>query len=161
MTDVINPDIMHLRDTRVYSEKNFKYTNQCLFTRLKVKRPQLTNKKNKITNIKLVINDIELKPTSIHDDFWIWDVYQLRNDIRDLFPETEQDVSLKRLESTFVYNGLKAIQFYNGLTHNELSNSIFTIDLEMYFKFTAINSPKYLDIIETYIQSDIRKSCDV
>lgn len=161
MTDPIKPELLNVRDTRVYAEKKFKYTNNSLFTRLKVKRPNLSNKKNKISNIKLIINDVEIKPTSISDDFWIWDVYTLRNDIRDLFPETDEEVLLKRIENTFVYNGLRAIQFYNGLTHDELANSIFSLELDIYFNFTAINSPKYLDIIETYIQSDIRKESDI
>ena len=158
MTEPIDPKLLNFRDTRVYAEKKFKYTNNSLFTYLKVKRPNLTNKKNKITNIKLVINDVEIKPTSITDDFWIWDVYIIRNNIRDLFPESEEEVLMKRLESTLVYNGLRAIQFYNGLTHDELSNTIFTLELDIYFSFIAINSPKYLDIIETYIQSDIQKN---
>jgi hypothetical protein len=160
MTDPIKPELLNIRDTRVYAEKKFKYTNNSLFTQLKVKRPNLSNKKNKISNIKLVINDVEIKPTTTTDNFWIWDVYTIRNDIRDLFPETDEEVLLKRLETTLVYNGLRAIQFYNGLTHDELSNSIFSLELDIYFNFTAINSPKYLDIIETYLQSDIRKECD-
>ena len=161
MTEPVNPNLLHVRDTRIYDEKKFKYTNTSLFTYLKVKRPKVTNKKNEITIIKLVINEVEINPTSITDDFWIWDVYIIRNNIRELFPETDQEVLLKRLESTLVYNGLRAIQFYNGLKHDDLANSIFTLEIDIYFKFNAINNPKYLDIIETYIQSDIRKQNEI
>lgn len=157
MSHLTLPSNLKTRDTRVYQEKKFKYTNQSLFTNIQVKRPKLTNNKNKISNIKLVINDVYIKPTSITDEFWIWDVNTIRNNFRELFPESEEEVSFKRLENTFVYNGLRAIQFYSGISHEDLANSIFTLELDISFDFIAINTPKYLDMIETYVTSDIRK----
>ncbi len=50
MTEPVKPELLNIRDTRVYEEKKFKYTNNSLFTQLKVKRPNLSNKKNKIWN---------------------------------------------------------------------------------------------------------------
>jgi hypothetical protein len=143
------------RDFIIKSTDNYKYKNTCVFTSIKIKRVKFVKK------IFMVINEVEISPTEITKNYWIWNVKSLREYIDNLDPESDYDVLLKRLEATFVYNGLKSISFYSNVSNEELASSIFTMDLNINFKLLlegTANKPKQLDVIEQYYQSDIHSS---
>jgi hypothetical protein len=144
------------------NNKIFRYKHTSLISDLNVYYPQYYNKKHRIKNIKLFINDVEIKlhkPNPSNNVLMNWNFKDIREHIRNLDPENEDDILLKRLEQTFVYNGLKAIQFYSNLTHDDLANTIFTLDLDIYFEFIcdSNNPPKKIPISDNYIISDIKK----
>jgi len=162
----VNSEKTTLRPSRINADpKNqqiFKYKHTSLISELNVCHPKYYNKTHKIKDIKLFINDVEIKlskPLSENPMFITWNFKDIREYIRNLDPDNEEEVLLKRLEQTFVYNGLKAIQFYSGLNHDDLANTIFTLDLDIYFKLdcSAKNPPKAIPISDRYITSDIRK----
>ena len=110
-----------------------------LFTSIKIARV----KSSKIT---LSVNGVHFNPTEITKKYWIWNVKSIRDKCRDiLFPEDDLESGMKRIEANFVYNGLKAIQFYSNLSHDDLQNSIFSIDLDIDFHLDSDHKPKIIN----------------
>jgi len=122
-----------------------------LFTSIKIIRI-------KSAKISLSINGVDFNPTETTKKYWVWDIKTIRDKCRDiLFPEDDQESNMKRIEANFVYNGLKSIQFYSNLSHDDLQNSIFSIDLDINFKLESDHKPKFINGIQTYIVSDVHK----
>ena len=151
-------DFFLVQDTQT-SKKNdivvYKYQNKCVITSVKIKRVKFTKK------IYMVINDVEIPPTESTKQYWIWDIRKIRDDIDELDPETDEDVIFKRLENTFVYNGLRSIQFYSNVSNEELKSSIFTDELDIKFVLHIDSNyiaPKKIEAIEHYFQSDVHLS---
>lgn len=152
-------DFFLVQDTNVNNKNSdfvvYKYQNKCVITSIKIKRVKFTKK------IYMIINDVKLPPTQSTKQYWIWDIRTIRDNIFDLDPESEEDVLLKRLENTFVYNGLRSIQFYSNVSNEELRSSIFTDELDIKFMLhfdTNYTFPKKIEAIEHYFQSDAHSS---
>ena len=149
-------DFFIIKDSETSGDKPsnkcyYKYQNKCVVTSIKIKRVKYAKK------VFIVINDVEIAPSQTTKQYWIWDVKTIRDFINDLDPESDYDILLKRLERTFVYNGMRSIQFYSNVSNEELKSSIFTLDLEIKFLLEVdVNSlcPKRLEAIETYFTSD-------
>jgi hypothetical protein len=138
------------REFRCESRDNFKFKNISLFSRLKVA-------KLKHTDIQLYINGVNIKPTSQTNKWIIFDVESIRNHCRDVLGETVEENDLYRLENTFVYNSLKAMSYYTSLSHDILSKTIFSDELEIYFKVSSKYQIGSIDVTEEYVVSDIHK----
>jgi hypothetical protein len=148
-----------IQDPQLNTKKSdfviYKYQNKCVITSIKIKRVKFTKK------IYMIVNDVKLPPTESTKQYWIWDIRTIRDNIFELDPETDEDVLLKRLENTFVYNGLRSIQFYSNVSNEELKSSIFTDELDIKFMLhvdTNYTSPKKIEAIEHYFQSDVHSS---
>ena len=149
-------DFYIIKDSSVSSDKSsnkcyYKYQNKCVITSLKIKRVKYAKK------VFIVVNDVEIAPSQTTKQYWIWDLKTIREYIDELDPESDYDILLKRLERTFVYNGMRSIQFYSNVSNDELKSSVFTLDLDIKFLLEVdVNSlcPKRLEAIETYFTSD-------
>lgn len=139
------------REFRCEKKDNYKFKNVSLFTLLKVIRP-------KHSEILLYINGVELKPTSETRNLVIFDVLKIREHCREVLGETVEENELYRLETTFVYNSLKAMSHYSKISTELLANSIFSDDLEIYFKVISKHSIPSIDVQEDYVVSDIHNS---
>ena len=113
------------REIKCEVKDNYKFKNVSLFTSLKV----VKNEKEKLKKICLSINKVDILPTSETEDRYVFDVKILREYNRDVFGFTEEEHELIRLETTFVYNSLKAISHYKNASTDLLSNSIFSDEL--------------------------------
>jgi hypothetical protein len=107
-----------------------------------------------------VINGIEFKQTSEDKDFHIFDIKLLRDYCREALGFDQHENDLIRIETSFVYENLKAINFYSKLPLDLLRNSIFSGDLEIRFKPLTVKSPSEIGdilMVEEYVVSDIQK----
>ena len=140
-----------IRYFRVSSDRNYAYTNVGLISYLTVKR------QNSIRSIHLIINGIGIPPTKMSDTEYEWNIYQIRQDFRNTIPMTQDENEKRRLETTFVFCGLQAIQYYSGLQSSDLESTIFTNDLTIYFSVDSKSTVKHLDISEVYYISNAHK----
>jgi len=141
------------REIKCEVKDNYKFKNVSLFTSLKV----VKNEKERLKKICLCINNVDIIPTSETAEHYVFDVKILREYNRDVFGFTEEEHELIRLETTFVYNSLKAISHYRNSSTDLLSNSIFSDELEIYFKVACSTTPAFITVEEEYVVSDIHK----
>ena len=141
------------REIKCEVKDNYKFKNVSLFTSLKV----VKNEKERLKKICLCINNVDILPTSETAYHYVFDVKILREYNRDVFGFTEEEHELIRLETTFVYNSLKAISHYKNASTDLLSNSIFSDELEIYFKVACSTIPAFITVEEEYVISDIHK----
>lgn len=139
------------REFRCEQKDNYKFKNVSLFTLLKVIRP-------KHSEIILCINGVDIKPTSETRNLAVFDVSKIRSHCREVFGETPEENDLYRLETTFVYNSLKAMSHYTKVSTDLLANSIFSDELEIYFKVICKHSIPSIDVQEDYVVSDVHKA---
>jgi len=135
------------RNFYVKLNENYKYKNTALINYLTVERVKGIN------NVKLVVNDVELDPTVTTDKEWRWNICEIRQELRETIPMSKEENDRRRLEDAFVYNSLKAISFYKSLTNEELDDSIFTYELNIFFKVISMNKPDTLKCSETYFSN--------
>jgi hypothetical protein len=64
----------------------------------------------------------------------IFNIFEMREYMRNLIPETEEEVKLDNIERTLYSTQLNAIEYYKGLKLNDFNSSIFTKDIKpIYF----------------------------
>jgi hypothetical protein len=96
--------------------------------------------------LTLILENTTLKsefqiPGELIDDANVFDFAKIRGDIRDIdIPETEAEIKLLNLESTFFGFQLIAFQFYKSLTDEDFHNSFFTRDVVIKFKIEGETS---------------------
>lgn len=139
------------REFRCEKKDNYKFKNVSLFTLLKVIRP-------KHSDIIICINGVDIRPTSETRNLAVFDVSKIRGHCREVFGETPEENDLYRLETTFVYNSLKAMSHYSKVSTELLSNSIFSDELEINFKVICKYPVQSIDVQEDYIVSDVHKA---
>lgn len=145
--------MLKTRECKLQHKDNFKFKNTSLFTKLQIKKSKSFKK------INLLINGIEFKQTSEDKDFHIFDVKHIRDYCRDALGLDQHENDLIRIETSFVYENLKAINFYSKLPLELLKNSIFSQDLEIRFKPLTVKSPSEIGdifMVEEYVVSDIQ-----
>jgi hypothetical protein len=148
----INEDGTIYRKFKIFHKEDYAYKNTSLIKSIKVNRTKDTKK---IKACLLCINNVPLEPNIATDKYWIWDFEIIREDIRELFGETKRENELLSLESTFVFNSLKAIQHY---TQNKevLKGSVFTSALRL--QFLPDTEVEMLEADEIVYASDIQKN---
>lgn len=140
------------RTFRVKLAEGYKYKNVALILQISMDKMKATK------NPKLVINGVEYEPTEITKTKYIFNFKDIRESNRSIvFPEDEIENNKHCLEATFVYNGLSAISFFPNPTNELLQNSIFTKDLQMYFKFDKPIA-KHIDMEELYVTSECKQA---
>lgn len=136
------------RTFRLHNKEAYAYKNTCCIKEISIIRTK------KCKECILLINGIPFTPTSITSDKWIWNIGKLRDMIRDFLGDNEYETNCIRLESNFVFNQLKALQYYT-LTVNECKESIFTSELVI--QFFPDKEIDQLEGEETIYISDIQK----
>lgn len=114
------------RTFKILKKEAYAYKNTCCIKSINVKKPK------NIKTCLLYINQIPVPPSTSNKNEWIWDFEILREKMRDFLGDSQQEQSYMNLERTFVYNQLKAIQYYT-LTTQEYMNSVFTSELMVQF----------------------------
>jgi hypothetical protein len=146
--------MLKTRECKIQYKDNFKFKNTSLFTKLLIKKSKHFKK------INLLINNVEFKQSSEDKDYHIFDISSIRDICRQSLGYDKYENDLIRIETTFTYENLKAINFYTGLSLEILRNSIFSQDLEIHFKPLTTKSPSDIGdiiMIEEYVVSDIQK----
>jgi hypothetical protein len=143
---------MNDRSFQIYIDNNYEYKNTSLISFLSIQRPKsfssYSNSDSTQSTIYMCINDVNIPPTFTDNKIFSWDFEIIRENIRNIIiPESEQEQLLMRLESTFAYNSLRAISFYNGLTPDQLDSSVFTLDLAIRFKVIVVEKPNPINDI--------------
>lgn len=138
------------REFKCHQNENYKFKNTSLFTSLKVKTV-------KGIVVHLVINGVKFSYTKSTNKFYVFDIAVIRNICRDSLGMTEEENNLIRLENTFGYNSLSAMSHYKTIPIDTLNNSIFSEDLEIRFELEGKNLPQTIEVVETYIVSDVHR----
>lgn len=131
------------------AKERFGFKNTCVVSKLEVKRSRY------VRNIQLCINGVKFDPTSSDTQSFFFDMQKIRENCRDALGLSEEETTLIAIESTFMYNQLKAIQYYTKLSKAELNNSVFTSELMVYFIVTATCNIEKIEVTETSFKSDV------
>ena len=142
---------MNDRSFQIYIDNNYEYKNTSLISFISIQRPKSFasfNPNKPGSTIFMCINQVNIPPTFTDNKIFSWDFEIIRENMRNIIiPESEQEQLLVRLESTFAYNSLRAISFYNDITSEQLNNSVFTLDLDIRFKVIVVEQPNLLNDI--------------
>jgi len=140
--------MLEKRDFKVFHNTKYKINNVSLCKSLKIIR-----KDRKL--YKIIINGVYISPSSIYDNYIVFDFSILREKYRELIPINEKDNDFIALETTFSFNSLQAQHHYKYLNKTSLNNSIFiNSDLEIYI--SPVNFlPQFIELEEEYYVSDI------
>ncbi len=114
------------RTFRIYNKEAYAYKHTSCIKEISI------FKHKSYKDCVMVINGIPFKYTSSTDAKWTWDIHTLRESIRDYLGENEYETNCIRLENNFVFNQLKALQYYT-LNVEECKGSIFTSELVIQF----------------------------
>ena len=147
---------MTTRSFWIKRENDWKYINICLLTKWEIVRvPNLVN-------IFVNINDVVVYPSSKTDTHFIFDFAVLREKWFGFLGNTSFECDCIALEDACMDNQLKALNHYSSTSNSILRQCLFTQDLVIYitpdWKPRTTNHPEKLEVIETYIISDIHKT---
>ncbi len=137
------------RTFRVYNKESYAYKHTSCIKEIHIIRTP------KCKECIMMINGIPFPATSVTSTKWTWDISLLRNTIRDFLGDNEYETNCIRLESNFVFNQLKALQYYT-LNVEECKGSIFTSELVI--QFFPDKEIDQLDGEEIVYISDIQKN---
>ena len=109
---------------------------------------------NSPKSVFINFNEVLIKPTSQNGNEYYFDFTEIRNNLRDIVPNSDEENNLYRLEDAFSYNSLLAYDYYTYLPNQVFHNSIFFDGNELRAFIVCDGYDKDIDIEEEYYESD-------
>jgi hypothetical protein len=103
------------------------YKNTCLLRQLRVEKDRTFD------SAVLVINGVEIQPSSYDSKYLKWDFGVIRPQMREMLGLTAEEHTLLRVENTLVVNQFEAKKFYD-LPDEEFGRCVFTSGLQIGLK---------------------------
>ena len=142
--------MLEKREFKVFHNTRYKINNVGLTKSYRIKR-----KDRKL--YKMLINGVYISPSTINDNYVVFDFSVLREKYRDIIPMNEKEHEYVALETTFAFNGFAATHHYKYLDKDCFNHSIFiNSDLEVFI--IPVNwSPQFIELEEEYYVSDVHR----
>jgi hypothetical protein len=143
------------RNYTITKEKHFKIPSIGLIQSFKISNYEDFVNKYSSINPVITIGNFQIEPNSLYanEDKSIISIKQLRNYIRNIdFPETEFDNKLINFEHFLFSQQLKCTEHYYTIKNNDLYDSIFTSELNIYIELYSNGEALTDDLVieETY-----------
>ena len=146
------------RTFKINESNKFKIPSVGMIQQWEIKNITTIDKKKKKCNFNkdtvqpiFCIGNMEIVPFNQWYECNIISVKKLRNYIRDImFPENETDQKMLLLENVFYEQQIKGTEYYYSLTNEELFDSLFTKDLNIYIELKNVPFEYEIEIEETY-----------
>jgi hypothetical protein len=134
--------LTEIRKYKSHQYEHFVYKNTCLLKSILVKKAR------ELRSVSLIINGVELQPSSENLTHFVFNFKAIRENLRSVFGFDQAENDLLCLEETLGYNGFLSMNYYSAVPVAEIKNTVFTSALQIAFKPKAKTLPQFIEVEE-------------